>query len=106
MSGFTDRVRAHLDGLHHVSPGACPGCSTCEDLGEGNDYDARPDDWHDIVSEGAAFSRAQCDSCGSGMAGARYPAHALDVDNRIVHLDICTDCIQYHANGTEPEPKN
>ena len=55
-----------------------------------------------------SFSNRTCDSCGTYLAGDRHPAHgflegAPVVGGEIVHLDICTDCVMFHANGDLPE---
>jgi hypothetical protein len=63
----------------------------------------------DVIDEGS-FSHCSCDSCGSGLGGTRYTAHGWTDKARelgfpvseLCHLDICEDCLQYHANGELP----
>ena len=55
-----------------------------------------------------SFSSQPCGSCGTYLAGDRHPAHgflegAPVVGGEIIHLDICTDCVMFHANGDLPE---
>ncbi len=118
MSVFTDafdRV-AGQNGLIAISVGLCPGCAVCiSDYGyqdtednDGNvletaesqferDYEAG-----DLCDEGS-FSQYHCEGCGSHFGGDRYDAHGLNQDNQIVHFSVCVDCLQYIANGDEPE---
>jgi hypothetical protein len=54
----------------------------------------------------ASFSWAQCDSCGSTLGGDRMGATGLWSDGaRLCQIDmqICVDCIQWHANGEAPD---
>ena len=144
MSAYTDSVAHYLEGLH-VSPGACPGCAEChldtvpcEACGgkgteRGEPYPAddcaacdgagyvegsNDDEEARQLAEEPSFSSAQCDGCGSTLAGDRHPAHATarrylpqeryyglrpSGPEYILHLDICTDCVLYLANGDEPE---
>ncbi|MFW6083743.1 MAG: hypothetical protein ACODAA_00845 [Gemmatimonadota bacterium] len=103
MSNFTDAVGRYCDGLR-VAPGAAPGCDRCLDLPEGASAEEPGDDWCDLASE-PSFSWSSCDSCGSTLGGDRYPAHGIDDEGRVYHLDICTDCVMFHANGDEPDPE-
>lgn len=96
MSAFTMAVRSYLEGIGSVSPGACPGCEQC-----GLEQDATQVDIS--AADEPNFSWHQCDSCGSSLGGDRYPAHGITEDGEIIHLDICVDCVMYHANGEEPE---
>lgn len=62
----------------------------------------------EYLDEGS-FSWSQCDSCGSTLGGNRYAAHGFVPDEsdlptgEVVHLDICEDCLCFHANGDIPE---
>lgn len=98
MTTHAERIARHLEGLHHPSPGACPQCPDCN-------LDDTTDEALQAREEGG-FSWSDCDACGSGLGGNRYPAHAWTKakGGDLVHLEICTDCLAYLANGTEPEP--
>ena len=85
MSAFTDAVELELAGVEAVSVGGCEGCDDC---GTGE-----PE---------AAFSWSSCDGCGSTFGGDRYPGHGL-IDGEMYHLELCVDCVQYIANGDEPD---
>ncbi len=52
-----------------------------------------------------SFSKGQCDSCGSTLAGDRSEAWGIPLDDREEHfeMEICVDCMMFHANGEEPE---
>ena len=108
MTTYTDNVESTLGGLHVVT-GACPGCKDCDSFG-------LPEDATDEQCQEAeepSFSRSPCEACGSTLGGDRHPAHGtrrrtnlftnLTDHGEIVHLDICTDCLFYIANGDEPE---
>lgn len=95
MSSFTEAVRKNTGDLEAFSVGACPGCSTCG-LAEDSDEHDR------AAAEEPCFSWAPCDSCGSTFGGNRHPAHCL-WGGEVDHLDVCEDCLHYHANGDEPE---
>ena len=97
MSDFEQAFEQQTAGLDYLSAGACPGCADC-----GLEVD-HTDDEYDMANEGH-FSRSWCDTCGSRFGGDRYPAHAnLAETGELVHLDVCTDCLMYMANGEEPE---
>jgi len=55
------------------------------------------------VEEDGGFSWAACDLCGSTLGGDRFAAHGFTPEGKLIHLDICMDCLQYLANGTIPE---
>lgn len=128
MSAFTEAVERGLKGLEHVSTGACPGCHECgletercpkcKGFGEvdyapcdycrgDGDVDVSPDNQKKIDhAEEPHFSWHACDCCGSDLGGDRHPAHGIaKINDRetLVHLDVCTDCLCYLANGDEPE---
>jgi len=126
-SPFVKAVERGLEGLEHVSTGACVGCYECgleesapcpECNGDGVfgckgcggdgvvdiTYDNNPQ-LMDLANE-PHFSRVACDCCGSHLGGDRHPAHGIaKINDRetLVHLDVCTDCLVYLANGDEPE---
>jgi hypothetical protein len=88
-------VEHYSDGLH-ISVG-CRG-EHCEHAEEGES---------EHYCE-ASFSNRQCDSCGSTLAGDRSPATGWPIGepfttDNLIELDICTDCVLFHANGEVPE---
>lgn len=87
MSEFTERVEANLKGIEHVSTGYALGCNCCPELDE---------------DEGG-FSWSSCASCGSTLGGNRYSAHGIVEGGRLIHLEVCEDCLCFLANGDEPE---
>lgn len=104
MSAFTEAVKRHLADLEAVSTGFNCRCKTCR---ERRDFETEAEaqvaqDAGEVVDEGS-FSWRQCDTCGSTLGGDRHDAHALDRFGVIVHMDVCTDCLMYLANGDEPE---
>ena len=106
MSRFTEAVKAGLNGLEYVSTGPCPGCEKCG-LKDLTDADEDPDRY-ELAGE-PSFSWRECDTCRSRFGGDRHPAHGVipeDSDflpGELVHLNICTDCLMFIANGDEPE---
>lgn len=102
MSDFTDAIKHYTSGLSFLSPGLCRSCPECQSI-----YGMAEDShrW-DVVSDEGWFSWSRCDCCGTSLGGNRYAAHArggTNGDGKLIHLDICGDCLQYLANGTEPE---
>lgn len=101
MSKFTDALNRNLQGML-VSPGAAYGRECCglEEVGEDDIYEIQ-------AREEGGFSWSACDSCGSRLGGQRYPAHGIiqkgAMEGEVVHLEICVDCLFFHANGDEPE---
>ena len=112
MSKLTDKIDYNLAGLEAISTGICSGCDQCQ-----RDYDLDEQRLEDALDDGTicnepSCSRQPCDACGSSLAGDRHDAHAIDpgpFENtyqtapRIIHLNVCSDCVEYLANGTEPE---
>ena len=103
MSAYTEAVDRHLYGLSHENAGLCGECPDCQ-----RDYCLSPREFYALVESGGIteepyFSWFPCQCCGSGLGGNRYPAHALDANNEIVHFVVCVDCLCYIANGEEPE---
>ena len=102
---FLKRIQHNLEGITHLSPGACPGCPECglADMPELPETEEQQYAY-DCVGE-PSFGTSDCDSCGSGLAGHRVVAHGFLVgtENEFLHLDICSDCAAYHANGEIPE---
>lgn len=89
-----------LDGLEHVSSGACPGCGECG-LSECDSDTSEGQHALDVASEGH-FSWSACDACRGPLGGDRYPAHARmpeEDGGALIHLDVCADCYYFLANG-------
>lgn len=83
-----------LDGFNDASSGGCVGCQECcEEYGYDHDTEEL------LVTPEPYFSKSACDLCGSTLGGNREPAHALNADNEIVHLDVCVDCVYYSEYG-------
>lgn len=49
------------------------------------------------------FSIKACECCGSSLAGDRHTAHKHTSGDDIRVYEVCTDCINYIANGELPE---
>ena len=111
MSKFTDSVDFELRGIDSVDPGICSGCPDCQSAYGFTDDDEEETSaatFDEKISNGeicdeGGFSWQDCDSCGSSLGGDRFSAHARDKDGNWIHLDICADCLFFHANGDEPE---
>ena len=112
MSKFTDAVEAQarregLSGSSYISPGIT---SICEDCRDAYDFCCEHSmqytlDNNDVDEEGS-FSHSSCDLCGSHLSGNRYSAHFFecgDPKKALYHIEVCTDCVLYLANGDEPE---
>ncbi len=107
MSNFTRAINRELKGIGHISPGLTSICSQCCSAHDLTETEMEEDLSSGLVFDEGGFSRGDCDSCGSTLAGNRYAAHGFDGDptkpGTLVHLDICEDCLLFHANGDEPE---
>lgn len=107
MSKYTDSIEHNCEGIDNISPGICYTCEQCQ-----SNYNMEADelmeamDTQEVIDEGS-FSWSSCDTCGSGLGGNRYIAHGRIRGGinmyGIIHLEICTDCLMYFANGDEPE---
>ena len=101
MSVFTNEVQREVGHLIGISPGVCMGCEKCE-----QSYGVEIEVGR--TGEEPFFSSRPCQSCGTHFAGDRLPAHGLHRDGdpedpqEWVHLEMCSDCVQWHANGEEP----
>ena len=106
----TCNATGYADGLTYATGTSGDECPTCDGCGrvevqEGGEAD--PDE-QQAADEGG-FSWSSCDCCGSNLGGDRYPAHTWRSDQpltsagSLIHLDICTDCLLFLANGDEPE---
>ena len=100
---YVEAIGRELAGIVSVSVGCLPDrlCGECN---------VPDDEWDDEETRQAydegSFRPGPCDSCGSTYAGSYFDAHGwMTLDNGreiIVHLDICGDCLQFHANGDTP----
>lgn len=45
------------------------------------------------------FSWNPCDCCGCGLGGNREYLFARDSEDKLVHFEICTDCVYYINYG-------
>lgn len=94
---FIARVTESLDGAERVWVGPIDGCADCPT----RDADG------ELLDEGR-FSWSSCDTCGSEFGGSRYAVHVWvsgmsGSGGSWEHLDVCTDCLCYLANGTLPD---
>ena len=87
-AAFKAAVAHHTQGLEFVSTGACSSCSEC-----GPDEDCT-DEERELAGE-PFFSWSSCDCCGSTLGGNRHYAHGRDKDGRLIHLEVCEDCLMY-----------
>jgi hypothetical protein len=81
----------------------CNGKGTSCECGECEDFDP------EIGDEGH-FSWRDCEACGADKGGNRHAAHGLisltpkgrGKRKHLIHLDVCTDCLFFVANGDLP----
>jgi len=103
-------IERNLEGIVFFSVGACPGCESCYGFSgvDAADPDNPTEDEQDMANE-SHFSWRSCESCGSGLGGDRHPAHGYLADKSgkatddLLHLDVCVDCLLFHANGDTPD---
>ena len=99
MTEYELAVDSNMEGLTSESPGLCSGCPECLEV-----YNCTAEEIENgQACDDGGFSWHSCDGCGSGLGGDRHPAHALDGNNELVHLEVCTDCVLFWANGDLPE---
>lgn len=137
---FLSSVEHNLRGVHFFGVGACMGCDDCGLAprecpscgGDGkrfeHNHNGEPcrvcdgkgtveptERERESADSGNEFSSASCDSCGTYLAGSRYPAHgvlsltmedAQKPEREITHFDVCADCLVFHANGDLPDTEN
>jgi len=108
-SEFVEAVETKTSDITGLSVGPTHICGAClnshgfdattaDDMREGLENG-------DICDEGG-FSSSSCECCGSRLGGNRYAAHGwIEIDGKaeLCHLDVCTDCLIFIANGEEPE---
>lgn len=103
-TGFTAAIERNLQGLIGTNPGiATQSCDTCAEQ-QGQRFEEEPAD------EGSFKNRMDCDSCGTTLGGSVYAGHAFSATpsgvngpGDVYHLELCFDCVLFHANGDEPE---
>ena len=107
MTDFTDAIAYNWPD-YVIAPGSSTECHECTC---GDDIDPNDIEALQAYDEGS-FSWSECDSCGSTLGGDRHNAHAIHREafgpdakrpNDVHHVDICVDCLLFHANGDEPE---
>ena len=98
---------SRTEGLHYLSVGLCCECGECRSTTGLSRKQLKQGAESGSVSDEGGFSRSSCDTCGSCLGGQRYAGHAYitldDGRDVLTHLDVCTDCLQYIANGELPE---
>ena len=90
---YEKAVSENTEGFRYWSSGYCPGCPECEDS-----Y-GTIDDREDYPDIDSSFSWKPCEICGSHLGGNRYPCHAIDDNDDIVHFSACPDCMYYLEYG-------
>lgn len=83
---------AHED-YKALSTGICGACPQCQ-----SDFDMTEQELTDGVSNGSVpdeggISKHGCDLCPSWEQQTLYPAHYLDDDDNIQHLEVCETCV-------------
>lgn len=103
LTEFEQAIQANWPDEFPLSTGICPTCPDCQRA-----WDLTPRAFYlayeagEIFDEGG-FSWQSCECCGSTFGGDRYPAHYVETDGKIGHIEICVDCLLYLANGDLPE---
>ncbi len=111
MSEFTDAIAHRMDGREAISTGICSGCGLCLNTYGYDTQEALDEDYGlGNLTDEPHFSKSPCDCCGSSMSGDRHDAHFTIPDSKgsvigqpLHHMEICTDCLLYLANGDVPE---
>ena len=103
MSNFTEAIERELSGIGHIAPGLASCCGECCSAHGLDEDEMREGCENGTVIDEGGFSGSSCDSCGSTLGGDRFAAHGFGKDDEVIHLDICVDCLMFHANGDEPQ---
>jgi hypothetical protein len=80
----------------------CNGKGTSCECSECSEFDPE-------VGDEGHFSWSECDTCGCSLGGDRHAAHGLIAykprarRTHLIHLDVCTDCLFFVANGDLPD---
>lgn len=104
-TGLDLSTAATLDGAIVGAP--VDECSECDGKGRICECSSCSDFDPDIGDEGS-FSWSECECCGSSLGGTRHAAHGLISRTKygrktvLIHLDVCTDCLMFIANGDLP----
>ena len=85
--GITWSLQSGESGDLFIVSNRCPDCSNPLDNGGEEDQEG--------------FSHERCDLC-DALPGDRYSAHGIAKGGDITHYSICSDCVQYVANGELP----
>jgi hypothetical protein len=101
---FVERIAEYTKGIDHISPGICPGCETCQQQWGLSEAELEAGMGAGSVIDEPHMSGSICETCGD-VAGDRHAAHGF-VGARLLHLDICPDCLCYFANGDIPTGSN
>lgn len=94
-AAWLDSITRNIAGLRFFSVGDCQACSECN---PGRLDDAE----YDRNRPEAHFSHFRCESCGVWLAGDCHAAHAY-IGEDLTHLEVCGDCLLFHANGDLPD---
>lgn len=105
MTPFEQAINRNWHPVHFtIAPGTATSCPECfwglddEERANLSDEDAQA--WDE-----GSFSHSQCESCNSTFGGDRFPAHAIEhhPNTHTYHIEICVDCLIYHANDDLPK---
>jgi hypothetical protein len=92
--------------MEALSSGLCSACSDCQD-NYGVDELELKDMMDQGLSDEGGISRQGCDCCGNGLQQNLYAGHCwitLDDGKEVLtHLELCSDCMMFIANGDLPE---
>lgn len=92
---YIANIDHELRGVEYFSVGTAHQCGECNPDGLDENADLS------VYDEGS-FSWRACESCGSLLGGDRHAAHGF-ISGELVHLNVCADCLCYHANGDLPD---
>jgi len=99
---FLEDFQRCTEGIKHISTGIYSKCADCQSAWGMDEAELEAGCQSDDVIDEGGFSWSQCAGCGSHLGGNRYAAHGF-IGERVIHLDVCEDCLIYIANGDEPK---
>jgi hypothetical protein len=84
-----------------IDPGVCASCADCQSAYGMTEAEMTEAQENDRLNDEGGFSWSSLRLLRKHLGGDRYAAHGF-IDDKIVHYDVCVDCLMYLANGTLP----
>ena len=104
MGLFHESIEKHLPKGWPIMIGLDGECSVCATIMR------QPDDgiFYQEVVEGKIFDSGYsrwgvCNTCGTKKHLIKHAAHTVNDNCKLIHLDICGDCVSYFVHNEDPK---